>query len=132
MNKTTNMLQLRNARNQWQGKAKRVLCVCSAGLLRSPTLAGVLHTEFGYNTRAAGAESSYALISVSHALIEWADEICCMDLAQQYFLESSLDCLGYKEGSKKIYTLDVPDNYGYGDPVLKEMLLKAYKLASKE
>ena len=48
------MNRMWNVSNPWQGDAKRVLCVCSAGLLRSPTAAKVLYDEYGYNTRAAG------------------------------------------------------------------------------
>ena len=51
----SNYNRLGNSRNIYQGKDKRVLCVCSAGLLRSPTAANVLHKEFGYNTRACGS-----------------------------------------------------------------------------
>lgn len=44
--------QLANVGNRFQTKTKKVLCVCSAGLLRSPTLANVLNLKYGFNTRA--------------------------------------------------------------------------------
>ncbi len=55
--------RLHNMRNPHQGSNKKVLCVCSAGLLRSPTLAWILSNEpFNFNTRAVGTSSEYALI----------------------------------------------------------------------
>lgn len=73
-----------NSHNEYQGKHKRVLCVCSAGLLRSPTAAWVLsNPPYNFNTRAAGIDVGHALIPVDDVLIEWADEIVCMDEYQQ-------------------------------------------------
>ena len=65
------MNRLANTHNHYQGDAKRVLCVCSAGLLRSPTAAFVLSQEpFGFNTRAAGIAEDFALIVVDDVLLE--------------------------------------------------------------
>ena len=72
------MNALHNVTNPYQGPEKRVLCLCSASLLRSQTLATVLYEKYGYNTRSAGV-SDYALIPVSTALLEWADEIICVE-----------------------------------------------------
>ena len=64
--------------NPYQGAYKRVLCVCSAGILRSATAALVLSKEpFNYNTRSAGVEH-YALIPITEVLLAWADEVICM------------------------------------------------------
>lgn len=73
--------RLANVNNPYQGSARRVLCVCSAGLLRSPTTAVVLANEpFNYNTRAAGTSDEFALVPVDQALLTWANEIVCMQL----------------------------------------------------
>ena len=49
------MNRIANSTNPFQKDYKRVLCVCSAGLLRSPTAAYVLsQAPYNYNTRAAG------------------------------------------------------------------------------
>ena len=54
--------KLANTRNPYQGTSKRVLCVCSAGLLRSPTIAWILsNPPFNFNTRAAGVSLEYVL-----------------------------------------------------------------------
>jgi predicted protein tyrosine phosphatase len=82
------MNALHNVTNPYQGKDKRVLCLCSAGILRSPSCAVVLNSKYGYNTRAAGV-TDYALIPVSTALLEWADEIAGKNLAdEQSFSEA--------------------------------------------
>ena len=44
--------RLSNVNNRFQGNFKRVLYVCSAGLLRSPTLAEILsQAPYNFNTR---------------------------------------------------------------------------------
>ena len=73
------MNRLANSSNRWQGKYKRVLCICSAGLLRSPTAAFVLSQEpYNYNTRAAGLTKEFALIPVDEVLLNWAQEVVCI------------------------------------------------------
>jgi predicted protein tyrosine phosphatase len=114
-----------NCKNPYQGKAKKVLCVCSAGLLRSPTAAVLLAKEYGYNTRSAGIDSGHALIPVDNVLIHWADEIVCMNEQQAYLIKCDI-----KHGDlqdKPIIVLNVPDNFGYMDPKLQELILASYK-----
>ena len=116
--------RLANAKNPYQGNFKKVLCVCSAGLLRSPTAAFVLSQEpFNYNTRAAGLNKEYALIQVDEVLLEWADEIVCMDDDMQYDLEQLT--------SKPIICLNVPDHYNYRDDRLCDSIIDAYQQATK-
>jgi len=113
--------RLHNCKNPWQGEAKKVLCVCSAGLLRSPTAAVVLQREFGFNTRAAGIEESFALVPVDKVLLTWADEIVCMDAYQQAELEQALG-----EDETPVISLDIEDSHGYMDEVLQAKILEAY------
>ncbi len=124
-----------NSTNPFQGDAKRVLCVCSAGLLRSPTAANVLFQEYGYNTRAAGIEEAFALIPVDDVLIHWADEIVCMDKSHKrgvILKEASLNQEFRPSVNKKIIVLDIPDNYSYMDEELKAIILSAYKEKKNE
>ncbi len=118
--------RLYNCKNPYQGKAKRVLCVCSAGLLRSPTAAIVLQREYGYNTRAAGIEESFALIPVDEVLIEWAEEIVCMSKQQETMLRDILK-QNKIEISKKIICLNIDDDYEYMNPGLINSILESYK-----
>ena len=86
------MNALHNVTNPYQGKDKRVLCLCSAGLLRSSTLAIILQNKYGCNTRSAGV-SDYALIPVSTALLEWADEIVCVEQKVEMQLMNDIQLL---------------------------------------
>lgn len=115
-----------NAGNPHQGDTKRVLCVCSAGLLRSPTAALVLSQEpYNFNTRAAGIEESYALIPVDEVLLLWADEIVCMTKQHGDMLEIILK--GLKITGKQVKVLNIPDNFAYRDPKLMKLIGEAYE-----
>jgi predicted protein tyrosine phosphatase len=117
--------QLANARNAFQGPAKKVLCVCSAGLLRSPTLAAVLNRELGFNTRAVGSCAAFALIPLSEALLVWADEVVFVD-------DASWDELSEDEKemvrtfAKSMMVLNIPDDFDYGNETLAKVCLEQY------
>lgn len=118
-----NMNRLYNCDNPNQGRFKRVLCVCSAGLLRSPTAAFALSQEpFNYNTRSAGC-FDYALIPVDEVLIKWADEIVCMSPEHVDYLNHKfkLDKL-----QKTVICLDIPDMYRYREAELVDLIVKNY------
>jgi predicted protein tyrosine phosphatase len=125
------MNRLANAGNPYQGDAKKVLCVCSAGLLRSPTAAEVLSKEpYNFNTRAAGLTIEFALIPVDEVLLSWADEIVCMSYEQYNALERTL--LLNKNSilrKKRIINLDINDSYGFRDPELIELIKERYDSA---
>lgn len=113
------MNRMATCSNPYQGEAKRVLCVCSAGLLRSPTCAEVLSREpFNFNTRAAGLVTSFALIPVDDVLIEWAQEIVCMEPAHAEVLSKRTD--------KPIVCLSVADSYTFRDPELQKRIRETY------
>lgn len=108
-----------NCHNSYQGKYKRVLCCCSAGLLRSPTTAFVLSNEpFNFNTRAVGLDVGHALIPIDDVLLEWADEIVCMDDYQEKVLKERTD--------KPIVNLQIGDNFEYRDKGLVELIKIKY------
>ncbi len=112
--------QIGNAKNPFQGEAKKVLCVCSAGLLRSPTLAHLLHRKYGFNTRACGSSQDFALIPISEALVEWADEIVFVNY--ENYLESQIP----GRVQHKVNLLDVEDSFDYGSEEAEEILLSQY------
>ena len=121
------MNRLANAHNIYQGQYKRVLCVCSAGLLRSPTAAWVLSQDpYNFNTRAAGLTKEFALIPVDRVLLHWADEVVCMSAEQAVQVRDML------EEDKPIVVLEIPDIYGYRDPELVEAIRTKYDEAMKE
>ena len=115
--------QEHNLTNAYQGTTKKVLTVCSAGLLRSATLQNVLISEKGYNVRNCGTED-YALIPISKALCLWADEIVFVNnenykRVELYIREWNL--------TSKVRILNIPDIYNFNEPELRELCLKQYK-----
>lgn len=109
-----------NCHNSYQGKFKRVLCVCSAGLLRSPTLAWLLSNEpYNYNTRAAGIDVGHALIPIDDVLLEWADEVICMDEYQEKVLK--------ERTTKPVLNLKIGDNFEYREKGLVEIMRLHYE-----
>lgn len=117
--------RLANAKNPFQGNRKKVLCVCSAGLLRSPTIAHVLATDYDFNTRACGVGLDYALVPIDEVLVHWADEIVCAETWHAGFVSANFNLNG-----KPIYPLEVPDQYQCRDPelitIIKERLEPIY------
>ena len=109
--------------NQFQGDYKRVLTVCSANMLRSPTIAHVLSAEpYNFNTRSAGT-AGFALIPVTEDLLVWADEIVCADTehaldVRQQLMEFQLD--------KPVINLNIPDIYEYRNPELIKLIKERY------
>ena len=103
--------RLATSRNPYQGDTKRVLCVCSAGLLRSPTVAWILsNPPFNFNTRAAGDRSEFALIQVDDVLLNWADEIVCMERHHAQDLP--------QDHGKPVHVLNLPDQFPFRHPDL--------------
>lgn len=118
--------RLYNTQNQYQNfnKYKPVLCICSAGLLRSPTMARVLQDEYGYNTRAAGIDEDFALIPVDRALVAWADEIV---FAEQSHYDKFSKMFDVDMPYFKTKVLNLPDYYSYMDPALCARIRAKYK-----
>lgn len=117
--------QLANCRNPFQTGARRVLCVCSAGLLRSPTAASVLHERAGYNTRSAGSSEYFALIPVSEVLIKWADEIVFVNPHNKQEVLANNPELA-SEIERKSVVLNIPDQYEYNDSTLRSCIWEQY------
>lgn len=119
------MNQMAVTKNSYQGKYKKVLCVCSAGCLRSPTAAVVLsHAPFDFNTRACGIDPDFAIIPITDVLIEWADEIVCMTQEHKADLLQMTD--------KPIVCLDIPDNFEYRNPKLMKLVKEQYLKVSQQ
>jgi predicted protein tyrosine phosphatase len=103
-----------------EGNFRRVLCVCSAGILRSATIAWVLSNEpYRCNTRAVGL-GDYALIRVTPQLLQWADEIVCADKEQHDAITRMTD--------KPVHCLHIPDQYDFRSPELVSAIETALNL----
>lgn len=119
------MNRMANSKNEFQGEHKKVLCVCSAGLLRSPTAAVVLsQPPYNYNTRAAGIVNQFALAQVDEVLIYWADEIVCMEMEQADLLSALT--------KKPIICLNIEDSYAYRDEKLVWLIKEKYNSCLEE
>ncbi len=109
--------------NSYQGDYKRVLTVCSANMLRSPTMAVVLSMPpYDYNTRSAGTHS-FALVPVTEDLLMWADEVVCADTEHALAIRDKM--MEYQL-DKPIVNLRIPDIYEYRNPELIMMIRQRY------
>lgn len=121
--------------NAYQGQHRKVLTVCSAGCLRSPTAAHILSSPpWNFNTRCAGTSSEYAIVPVTEALIAWADIILVMDSDQQKYVNdmqnkifNDMDNWGYDFQYKQVINLEIEDNYDYRNPKLVEIMTEKFK-----
>lgn len=116
-----NLNRLANTKNQYQGTRKKVLAVCSAGLLRSPTIAWILSNEpFNFNTRACGITSEYALIPLDEVLVTWADEIVVVEDWMKDVIQSSFP-------EAVVHVVETPDMYPFRDEALVDFLTPKLK-----
>ncbi len=108
--------------NPYQGGKHRMLWVCSAGLLRSPTGAFVA-AQRGYNTRACGSNQAYALINLSGNLIDWANTIVFVNEENLHQALETFKSTGYDEDIEaKAVVLDIPDRFEAFDPYLQKLI----------
>lgn len=107
--------------NIYQGDTTRLLFVCSAGLLRSPTAANVA-IKLGYNARSCGT-STAALIPCSMNLLKWADHVIFVNF---YNKDKAAQTFRYTEGASliksKSIVWDIPDDYDYDDARLVKVI----------
>ena len=118
-----------NSHNPWQGDHKKVLCCCSAGLLRSPTTSKLLHNKYGYNTRECGLDPEFALVPCTQALVFWADEIVVQDDFQKMQVQEIIDTV-YRDDQPKyhpeIKVLNIEDSFAYMDDELIKLIMENY------
>ena len=105
--------------NKYQGMQTRLLFVCTAGLLRSPTCATV-GAQLGFNTRSAGSEDQYALIPVTWNLIQWANFIIFVEQKNydEVLEKFSGNEIAVETIKEKAMVWNIPDNYEYMEPML--------------
>jgi predicted protein tyrosine phosphatase len=121
--------RLGNCHNRFQGDSVRVLCVCSAGLLRSPTMARVLTRDFdNVNPRAVGSTADFALIPIDQVHLEWADLILCADVLVADVVEGLLADFDL---DKPIVDMSIQDDFGFADPILEDKIRNKLALITK-
>lgn len=126
MNQLHRLNRLHTSQHPCQGEFKKVLCVCSAGINRSPTAALVLSgPPFNFNTRAAGVHSQWCLIPIDEVLVWWADEIVFMEESHVKLIEHMIP------QETQTIILDIPDNHMYRSIELQQMIADKYKEVTK-
>lgn len=112
--------------NPYQGDDRKVVFVCSMGILRSATAARIYAHK--YNTRSAGSWED-ALIPLSDNLITWADQIVFVnkenyEQAQGRFEDDEALVNTIRD---KAVVLNIPDNYEHMHPELIKSFEEQYE-----
>jgi predicted protein tyrosine phosphatase len=97
---------------------KRLLFICGANKLRSPTAEHIFSTWPDVETDSAGL-NSISEQQISSEQIEWADIIFVMEKSQRSKVSTRFR--EYLKG-KRIVCLDIPDSYAFMDPELVRLL----------
>lgn len=110
--------------NPYQGQDRKVLFVCSAGILRSATAARLYAKK--YNTRCAGS-APYALIPVTVNLLTWADEIVFVSEENKHDVETKFGDLDQWFAPNMVKVLGIPDMYDHMHPELINHFTNQYE-----
>jgi predicted protein tyrosine phosphatase len=95
-----------------------ILFVCSQNLLRSPTAEDVFSSWPGIEVTSAGLNND-AACTVTVELVRWADMIFVMEKVHREKLTSRFRKYLH---NKRVICLDIPDDYGFMDPELVNIL----------
>jgi predicted protein tyrosine phosphatase len=107
--------------SEFQGTDKKVLFVCSAGILRSATAARLY--SHVYNTRCAGSED-YALIPVTPDLLLWADQVVFINEENYLSIVRRFDLDTFQTD---VVILNIDDKYDHMEAGLVELFNSQYE-----
>jgi predicted protein tyrosine phosphatase len=96
----------------------KLLFICSQNRWRSLTAETLVEGRDGFMARSAGTERG-ARVRVTEGHLRWADLIFVMEKRHVERLRSKFP---QAVQSKQIVCLHIPDDYGYMDPELIELL----------
>lgn len=114
--------------NPYQTSARRIVFVCSVGMLRSPT-AQIVASQHGFNARACGSDRDRALIPLSANLIEWAEKIVFMNFENLCQALNTFEGTGYDETIRERKVVwNIEDQYEWGDNILFRILEEKVQL----
>ena len=100
---------------------QKLLFICTANISRSRTAEDILKNSSKYDVQSAGVEwHARGGQMVSQGLINWADRIFVMEVRH---LEHLYNCFCMEGKDKAVVFLDIPDNYGRGNPELIKLLI---------
>lgn len=111
--------------NPYQGDDKKVLFVCSMGILRSATGARIYGHK--YNTRSAGTYVDEALIPLTQTLLDWANEVVFVN-PENY---AGAIKLGLRLPDN-IKVLKIPDQYPHMDDAIIQAYDEQYEHVPRE
>jgi len=94
------------------------LFICSRNQWRSPTAERIFAQGYGLHTRSAGT-SRHAKHTISFKDIAWAKQIFVMESRHKQQLKQQFS---KQLMHKKVFVLDIPDDYQYMDAELIELL----------
>ena len=98
----------------------KLLFICSANVLRSPTAEAVFSAYPGIEAQSAGTNHD-AETPISGDQIEWADLIFVMETIHRKKLQQRFCTLLRR---RKVVVLAIPDQFAYMDPQLIKILKK--------
>ncbi len=107
--------------NPYQGSDRKVLFVCTMGILRSATGSRIYAHK--YNTRSAGTDDE-ALIPLTHILIEWADQIVFVNKENFWKADKEWDLSSWDD---KVVVLDIPDTHPHMHPEIIKAFEEQYE-----
>jgi len=96
----------------------KLLFICSRNQWRSPTAERLFKNHPRHEARSAGTSDS-ARIKVTACHLGWADLIFCMERKHAEILRERF---AEELGDRALIILRIPDDYGFMDPVLIELL----------
>jgi|GEM_PF-383783 len=98
---------------------KRLLFICSANMMRSPTAEDLFKDSEKYETKSAGI-LDMAVVKATQAHIDWADTIFIFSEKEN----GHLTCLRrhFDIAGKEVIDLGIPNIYDRGDPELVRLL----------
>jgi predicted protein tyrosine phosphatase len=103
---------------QSKNKIRKLLFVCRFNQMRSRTAEQVFSAEKLYRVRSAGTDRK-AVCRITGEHILWADMIFVMEDEQEEIIREKFPD---QTRNRKIFLLDIPDNYYFMDPELADLI----------
>lgn len=97
---------------------KNLLFICKHNQMRSRTAESIYSDDSRYIVKSAGI-SKNAQVKLSEDLIIWADIVFVME---SKYRDVIIDLYPIESLSKKIVSLDIPDNYYFMETLLVELI----------
>ncbi|HOY19804.1 MAG TPA: hypothetical protein PLC89_20995 [Haliscomenobacter sp.] len=97
---------------------KKILFICTANRMRSATAEKIYQNDVRFEVSSAGTHPSADTV-LDEKLLAWADAIVVMEKAHRNFIRKNFPEM-YQQ--KRIVCLYIPDEYGYMEESLVEIL----------